>query len=113
MQRDLTPFCKALPEYQVSTEPRPDGEQLLILCDGSATPIYRRVMHAEMTDEQLISRIKLDLFAMGYAVEHDPETLLDEVKQQSYTTGEIHRTRWDRLWEERKLSTHRGRPQGR
>ncbi|SDS09038.1 Protein of unknown function [Halopseudomonas sabulinigri] len=109
MQRDLTPFYEAFPDYHISCEPRPDGNQLLVICDKNSNPVYRRVLLANMSDAQLISRIKLDLFVEGHDSQRDLETLLTEVKQQSYTGGELHRTKWDRLWEERKL-TITGRP---
>lgn len=103
MQRDFTPFINALSEYQLNTTLRPDGQTLLTLCNAKGKAIYRRVLQNEMTDEQLISRIKLDLLMKEPQEQRDLRVALQDIEMQTYTTRKLHKTRWERLWEDRKL----------
>jgi len=103
MQRDITAFAEALPRYQVSTSLRPDGEHLLTLTTASGKAVYQRILQKDMTDAQLISRIKLDLLTEEPPEQRDISAVLQDSEAQNYTSGKIHRTRWERLWEERKV----------
>ena len=108
MHTDLSKWHAALPDCDISVDPRPDGSSVLVVMSADGKELRRALPKDQHNADHLIRRVRLDLMsAKGQAPTREVIGSIDASSLPTYNNVSLYKTRAASLWERRKI---RGKP---
>lgn len=105
MLTNLAKWHAALPDCDISADPRPDGSSVLVVKSRDGKELRRVLPQDQKNADHLIRRVRLDLMlAKGQAPTREVIGTIDVSALPTYNNGRLYKTRAASLWERRKIA---------
>lgn len=105
MLTNLAKWHAALPDCEISADPRPDGSSVLVVKSRDGKELRRVLPQDQKNADHLIRRVRLDLMlAKGEAPTREVIGTIDVSALPTYNNGRLYKTRAASLWERRKIA---------
>lgn len=104
MLTNLAKWHAALPDCEISADPRPDGSSVLVVKSADGKELRRVLPQDQQNADRLIRRVRMDLMlAKGLAPTREVIGTIDASSLPTYNNGQLYKTRAASLWEHRKI----------